>query len=957
MAIKKRPRVKVNLEKETSPSSPALGKLAMVFFLVFVILATIIFFRAPEKVQTFVTGKALSSIELEKSEYNLSERLKGIVTVQMEPGDVLPPNTTFEIFISTNLPDCQLRYICPNGIAIPWHNYTDGQCVEIDPDPESSCCFLMGASCAQVILNSKFKAPLGGLKSWFAFPYGTNPSSIFIEDLIDPVTYNITMEKALVLDPTDISYSGINLVSSSVQQILSNRQFVIKELVPANARVEIGGTNNLKCNTGSVGPAPPQGGPLSLPPCNNNASYNATMFAYGSPVQDAQYNWSISNDSVATLNATTGRFVKLLARAPGWVTIQVTASVGNEIATAFKQVCIYRTDPIAECSSAGITYSSSNMNLQGLYLQGSEAAGGGAGGYWLQNTENRGNIKWQLAYTTATATAPSDGCAFEVLVKGKTVNDAPRNLHYWYQLRQLAGCTMPQSNATDKYISMPLPSMNTVANYTRNLYLNWTNSFGAGSREDIITEIQIIAYGYWDGTTVHSQRVYFDNFELWKKESSYSNSCTGQNKICCAKGAGLGSYLGDQFKCSRPGEKCYERCAPFIAPRNFEQFKALSSTPGKFNRTMDKCRVIVSGTEIDLRDYCYPGHAGEGFTACLDTSNTSSTPLGCRGWDNLYIINLNHPAFNNFKLAQNGTYSLTMRISYNHFETPENCSEGCLNYGEESCRDYCIISEVSAPFSVGVVGITPTCQDTDYNCYNAPIISETNFSECINGIQTKTRTLNCTYIGTAVCPKYKAIVQTVSQNCTVSVPCTENDYSCNSWQPTPCSPQSTQTRTCQLTGTCDPNATSSTAPTTERPCDTTAIIEYVQTRYQEGMTRTQMKQQLQQFGWSNEDITMILNQVYGTEEKPSLGWVLYLVIGIIVVVAIVVIIVFVVPSVKKGAKAKAGAGAGAEAYPELTSYIKDALAAGATKQEIIAKLQEAGWPKEAIEASFKAAQA
>jgi len=125
-------------------------------------------------------------------------------------------------------------------------------------------------------------------------------------------------------------------------------------------------------------------------------------------------------------------------------------------------------------------------------------------------------------------------------------------------------------------------------------------------------------------------------------------------------------------------------------------------------------------------------------------------------------------------------------------------------------------------------------------------------------------------------------------------------------------------------------------------------------KYTEGMTRTQMKQQLQQFGWSNEEITSVLNRVYGYEEKPSLGGVLYLVIGLVIVAVVVVIIIFViVPSAKKGAGVKAKA----EAYPELTSYIKDALTTGATKAEITAKLHEAGWPKDAIEASFKATQA
>lgn len=40
-------------------------------------------------------------------------------------------------------------------------------------------------------------------------------------------------------------------------------------------------------------------------------------------------------------------------------------------------------------------------------------------------------------------------------------------------------------------------------------------------------------------------------------------------------------------------------------------------------------------------------------------------------------------------------------------------------------------------------------------------------------------------------------------------------------------------------------------------------------------------------------------------------------------------------------------------YPEVASYIKDALAAGAAKPDIKVKLNEAGWPDEIIEESFQ----
>lgn len=295
---------------------------------------------------------------------------------------------------------------------------------------------------------------------------------------------------------------------------------------------------------------------------------------------------------------------------------------------------------------------------------------------------------------------------------------------------------------------------------------------------------------------------------------------------------------------------------------------------------------------------------------------------------------MNKTIFTTFKApAQNGTYALTVRIHYKPSQVPVNDT---------------LIHQVSTPFYVGVSGAIE-CNDSFYNCTNAPVILD--WSNCTGGIQT--RIVNCTYAGTGACPRNKAITQTQQCNITnVTIPCSEYDYSCGEWQPQPCKSQTTQTRICTLSGTCDVNNPNSIAPQTQRYCDIAAITEYAQTKYQEGMSKESLKQQLQQFGWTNEDIKTVIDTVYGIEEKPSLGWLLYVGIGIIVVVAIVLVIVLVIiPSAKKGAGVKAKA----EAYPELTSYIKDAQTTGATKQEIIAKLQEAGWPKDAIEASFKSA--
>ncbi len=92
-------------------------------------------------------------------------------------------------------------------------------------------------------------------------------------------------------------------------------------------------------------------------------------------------------------------------------------------------------------------------------------------------------------------------------------------------------------------------------------------------------------------------------------------------------------------------------------------------------------------------------------------------------------------------------------------------------------------------------------------------------------------------------------------------------------------------------------------------------------------------------------------------EKPSLGWLVYLLIGIIVAAIILFIVLkFMMPKGKGKGPAAAKPKAAGETYPELTSYIKDAFATGATKQDIMVKLKEAGWPREAIETAFKEAE-
>ena len=899
-------------------SNRVLEKGIVALFLLFVIVTMIFLFRQPPT----LSGKTVSmqALQLDKFEYNASERIKGLIILEMDKDDVLPEATQFEIFIETNVPECQLKYICPNGIEVDWHRYDaiTGQCLTINPDPESLCCLIAGKNCGQIILNSKFNAPLEyELPSWFSVLNGVDESAIGIEDF---EVFNYTETKTLLQNALflDTSYSWENKSYAAVKQMLTigNRQVTIKDLMPSETRVELSGPSRISCFKPEV-----TGGAIAPPPqpqCNNQVDYTATMYLYGQRIEDASYSWANTNNSVGILLSTTGRIVTFRALSPGTTTIQVTASYGGETVTTALNICVYLTRP-EECPAEekpfGITSPA---------------------------------FKFSVGYVKPEYVEGS--CAFEVIVKGKTGIGTERNLHYWYDFTNVQECSMPQNTSTDKYISLKNINRVTegkVTNYSINLPYDWIRSFGAASYDDVIIEIWLVShgkselYGYYS-TKVWGQRVYFDNVELRKYGAQQpSIECP---KKCCVNGTGLGNYLGEQFSCEK-GRACYDNCA-FYIKKSFAELKTISTTPNKFNVTRGKCRAVVDGNVIDLIDHCYEGAAGLGFTACLDTSNTSKL-ASCRNWDNRYVINLSYTMFNLLKAPpENGSYKLKLVMSYNH-KMPYNCSVGCLNHGTESCSDICVIHEISVPFSVGVP-MEQQCPDPQ-NYGNCVVLQDwSDWSTCTNGKQTRTRVVNCSYLGSSpFCPRYQQMTQEETRDC--AMPCDEEDYNCSEWQPALCAPQSNQNRNCILVNTeCNPNDPASIEPITTRLCSYDVVEEYVRRRAQEGATRAMMRDALKSAGWSKQEIESILNDVYGFEEEKPFAW--WLLLVIVVVLAVIVVLLWKF-ALRPKPKAKPEA-----AYPELVSYIKDALAAGATKQEIVAKLQEAGWPKDAIEASFKEAQ-
>ncbi len=543
-------------------------------------------------------------------------------------------------------------------------------------------------------------------------------------------------------------------------------------------------------------------------------------------------------------------------------------------------------------------------------------------------------LKFALRYSAAGY--GSSGYYFEIIIRALS-GSIQHNLHYYAVAPGSIGFTPPVSDI-DKYILIDVPTEDYWFNFTNQFYNDWITAFGQASYTDKIVGIELVSYGKLLNTIMYGQKVNFDDVTLTKYHI-LSNDCAARStaqalKKCCLKESGMGNYYGEQLNCSE-GKECWSNCMGSSSLK-IRNFISKAETPGKdkYNLTEGECGFISEGSWIDLEDYCGQGGVGKGYTACL--SNTST----CQGFGgiNLYKVPISSLLQTGFKTpSQNGSYNLVMSVEY----MPSWYEE---TYGADA--EPIILTKTSVPFYVGV-SVVSNCSDTFYDCLTAPIITETNWTTCYANSQTRTKTLNCTYAGNAVCERYKLITQVFTQNCTTVISCTENDYSCTDWQPEICSPSSQQSRQCSLINTdCSSTAPGSVTPATSQDCSVDVVAQAIQSM---SITRSQAKTQLQQAGWSSTEIETILTQVYGVEEAPSMSWIIYAVLIAVVLGAGIVVLVLTL-----GKKKEKGLD---NAYPELTSYIRDALTTGATKQEITTKLQEAGWPKDAIESSFRASMA
>lgn len=541
-------------------------------------------------------------------------------------------------------------------------------------------------------------------------------------------------------------------------------------------------------------------------------------------------------------------------------------------------------------------------------------------------------------------------CAFEIVLNGSDGN----KLHYYYELSSATGCSMPSSTGTDKYVPK-IMSMEEFVHQSEYIFDDWNWSVPANFS---LKEMWLISHGNYINDVPYGQIVRWDNVDITTSVNEASQNCTVRGKKCCPIGSGFGNYY--ELDCSE-GYECWSSCNSFYS-NTLKWFIDKSEPNDRYNKTAAGLFTYMKpeseqflgefcGEDTGIgfpEDQCLAGgdeasSTNRGYAFCLNTSSNSCNTANCkcRDWDNAYEFALENIPKDNRKVpSENGTYDYFIRIVY----TPE--SGYCGSYIEEETTktlETCVLYESSTSFTVGEGG-EAICTPKWVNCTNTTRCgAETNYAElnltvCIDEN-------NCN----EACPSDVCKVWGVTgATCPPEMrSCIEDDYSCDSWTPALCKPNSKQTRTCELTvpGTCNDTAADAVTPSLEQTCSKESLVSYAEAQQAAGKSRKQVESSLKAAGWPSATVKEVLDEVYFQEGGPGISIWVWIIIAVILAGAVVLILMMR----KKGGKAGKKA-----APPELISYVRDALATGATKAEIAARLIQAGWPRDSVDAAMKA---
>ncbi|UCD21249.1 MAG: hypothetical protein JSW08_01765 [archaeon] len=845
-------------------------RVVLLLFLIFVVVALIVLFKAPDMP---MTASAISSIALEKTNFDASEPLKGMLTLKIDAQDALPTNSTMYFYILSNDEKLSTHYVCQDGRVIEWMNSTH----ILELDPEGRCCLLSGTMCTQVVLNHEFDAAFGTTAvKWYRSNKNVTADQVNIMQDFDPEKYDNQMISLGSLT------SGATGYGAARQPLVGARSVMVSELgTPAGGQTPF-------CTDSDNG---------------NNPSIRGTCTDTSGTHEEHCLVSGLLLEYTCVNNYCTAQSLGC----PGsQICINGVCSEPLAPQICINEVC-FPLPVIPPNPVPPETPPVSGSAITGLAEQEQ-------GGSTPIHKSLEYDVAWQPDYSAV------GSCAFELIINS-TSNHA---LHYYYRAGTSSCPGIPTNTTTDIYLDRSNPSWTgSWKTEEINIYSDWINSF-FGGENDNLSSIEVVSHGKYDEATLnyYSQTAYFDKLKIRKLTDSKPEYCEEANKLCCAELTGYGNYYGDQLSCPT-GYECWDKCTQFSS-LNFRSFVARSETPRKYNWTEGRCQALTEEGIIDLKDECMLGGAGKGYTACLNT--TSQTYASCYNWTNEYEVNLSKV---NLRVpSENGTYDFMWAYAY---DPVPPYGSGCGEWDNETCI---IFSKITS-FGVGTTW-------TPYENWTCG-----NWSSCTNGTQFA----NCTEINTGA-------QEVKNRTCC---------WSCTDWTPLTCPDNLTQTRTCteSLTSLCP-------LQSSLRPIETQNCTQSVECTFDDwdcdeewGTCRDGMQyRECTKLTNCSGGYTPRESQSCEEPRSPFSGMLMWIII-IAVIAAVVVILLIKVFKHPGGGHKQLRSTFGPSStvstsgpkpkHPEIVSYIKEALASGASRAEIEQKLAEAGWPKEVINDSFNSA--
>ncbi len=952
-------------------------RIIILLFLIFTITSVIILLKGmPDSVFLTATSFATGGLTLDNNHYEGNNPLQGTFVFTLDPRDVLPANSTFIFSIMTNATKCSLKYSCSpkTSSTVNWYaiNATTGTCNLIEPDPEGECCLKQGADCPQVILNKDFD---DGTNKWTA----NAGKAIINTETLRWTDENDERVVSVVMFQDGSKFSG-GAFNFSLLQTFDARKIRMKEektpAVPTSCLDSDGGnvstvfgicegkysdgttTNNpdtcktntlLKesycedkkckdtyyaCPSGRVcanGECVIPGNPINS--CfdtdggirpnvkgrvfmnysnKTNVTYTDTCVL---DYENAQSSMTPENQNIFQ------KIIDLVRKITGMADSNIVLPGNQQAPTSHTVLEYFCQNPSTKDSTrmtcgSGICTNGACPVIEYVEFENAKAA--------LNDVKINWSVAWQQIEDV------SEPCAFEVIVSSNT----SRSLHYYYPLAKgitdMYECSgLPNGDNNNKYIRMSLGGSDPyeeikIWDKVNNIYLitDWKSKF-TNTENDYINEVKVVSKKRTrvlnGATTVFGQKIFVEYVNIFKSDVAPETNCTAAGKKCCLAGTGFGAYYGDQLNCSTDYE-CWGSCTDKSSLKLTQLFS--KSVNGNIrNRTSDKCQAWVDGIKVNgeeaLHDYCSDQGVGKGYTLAYDID----------GQPVAYTLNLSDISLD--APNQNGTYSLRIRYQYIPSPASYQCSDA-----EGNELSSCLIFEKYSTFIVGSGSNGGGGGGCTSNWVNT-----TNWGDCINNVQWRTEedTQRCegNYIRNVSKPCGCAVIW---GNCAWQL-CqgTDQEKLCSDTTCSTGTTNVTETRAC-CTEQWEPS---------EGDC-----INGAKTR-----TYTDINSCGTTFNIVNDETIPCTSG--SNIFKAWWFWV-------IVVIILLGLFVFLLMTVlKKKPKTKVGksesirassksseSGGSSGENSEIVAYINEATASGLGKEDIKAKLTEAGWPDDVIEKSF-----